>query len=146
MEQPMSSYPRPREVEWKEILTKGAAAGVLAAIAGLLLSKDKNASIYVASISVPGPVALGVGASAGASIKDLAHKYLMPHIPANQKYKKAESAAICIASAGLGTYLVSNMLSGAEMGPAIALGAGSYISSDFIYHNFINKKEGGFLY
>jgi hypothetical protein len=38
------------------------------------------------------------------------------------------------------------MIGSAEIGPAIALGAGSYISGDYIYHNFINKKEGGFLY
>jgi hypothetical protein len=38
------------------------------------------------------------------------------------------------------------MIDSAKIGPAIALGARSYISSDYIYHNFINKKEGGFLH
>jgi hypothetical protein len=143
MEQPMSSYPCPSEVKWKELLTKGDVASILAAIAGLLLSKDKNASLHVAGVNIPGPVALGLSVVAGVSIGDLAHKYLMLHIPANQQYEKAEFAALSVTSVGLGTYLVSNIIGGTEMGPAIALGARSYISSDYIYHNFFNKKEGG---
>jgi hypothetical protein len=30
MEQQMSSYPRPSEVEWKELLSKGVATGAIA--------------------------------------------------------------------------------------------------------------------
>jgi hypothetical protein len=89
---------------------------------------------------------MGIGAAAGSLSADLAHKYLIPHIPANQKYEKAEFAAISVVASGLGTYLVSNLIGGAKISLAIALGAGSYISGDYIYHNFINKKEGGFLY
>jgi hypothetical protein len=144
MEQQMSSYPRPSEVEWKELLSKGVATGAIAAVAGLLLWDSK--SISIAGIKVPGSVAMGIGAAASSLSADLAHKYLIPHIPANQKYEKAEFAAISVAASGLGTYLVSNMIGGADIDPAIALGAGSYISGDYIYHNFINKKEGGFLY
>jgi hypothetical protein len=63
----------------------------------------------------------------------------MPHIPANQKYKKAEFAFISVGILGLGTFTVSNLLGSTPMVPAFALGAGSYISGDYIYHNFINK-------
>jgi hypothetical protein len=35
MEQPRSSYPRPSEVEWKELL-RGVATGAIAAVAGML--------------------------------------------------------------------------------------------------------------
>jgi hypothetical protein len=54
----------------------------------------------------------------------------MPHIPANQKYEKAEFAAISVAASGLGTFAVSNLLGNTPMAPAFALGAGSYISGD----------------
>jgi hypothetical protein len=124
-------------------LCKGVATGAIATVAGMLLWDSK--SISIAGIKVPGSVAMGLGAAAGSLSADLTHKYLVPHIPANQKYEKAEFAAISIAASGLGTYFVSNMI-GTDIGPAIALGAGSYISGDYIYHNFINKKEGGFLY
>jgi hypothetical protein len=144
MEQLMSSIRQPGEVEWKELLTKGIATGVIAALAGMLLFE--NESIYIAGIKLPGSVAMGLGATAGSLSANLAHKYIMPHIPANQKYEKAEFAAIFNAASGLGTFAVSNLIGSAPMAPAFALGTGSYISGNYIYHNFINKKEGGFLY
>jgi hypothetical protein len=97
-------------------------------------------------MQVPGLVAIGLGAAAGSLSADLAHKYIMPHIIANQKYKKAEFAAISIIASGAGTFAVSNLLGSTPMVPTFAVGAGSYIFGDYIYHNFINKKEGGFLY
>jgi hypothetical protein len=97
-------------------------------------------------MKVPGSVAMGLGAAVGSLSADLTHKYVMPHIPANQKYEKAEFAIISVVASGVGTFAVSNLLGSAPMIPAFALGAGSYISRDYLYHNFINKKEGGFLY
>jgi hypothetical protein len=144
MEQPMSSIRQPGEVEWKELLTKGVATGTIAALAGMLLFE--NESIYVAGIKLPGSVAISLGATAGSLSADLAHKYIMSHIPANQKYEKAEFAFISVAALGLGTFAVSNLLGNAPIVPALVLGTGSYISGNYIYHNFINKKEGGFLY
>jgi hypothetical protein len=144
MEQPMSSIRQAGEVEWKELLTKGVATGAIAALAGMLLFE--NESISVAGIKLPGSVAMGLGAAAGSLSADLVHKYIMPHIPANQKYEKAEFAAISVAASCLGTFAVSNLLGSAPMAPAFAIGAGSYISGDYIYHNFIDKKTGGFLY
>jgi hypothetical protein len=83
---------------------------------------------------------MGLGAAAGFMSTHLAHKYVMPYIPANQKYEKAEFALISVAASVLGTFAVSNLLGSVPMVPAFALGAGSYISSDYIYHNFVNKK------
>jgi hypothetical protein len=140
----MSSRPKASEVEWKELLTKGATMGAIAALAGMLLFESP--SLNIAGISVPGPVAMGIGAATGSLSADLAHKYVMTHIPANQKYEKAEFAAISIVASGLGTFTVSNLIGSAPMVPAFALGAGSYILGDYIYHNFLNKCEGGFLY
>jgi hypothetical protein len=144
MEQPMSSIRQAGEVKWKELLTKCIATGVIAALAGMLLFE--NESISVAGIKLPGSVAMGLGAATGSLSANLVHKYIMPHIPANQKYEKAEFAAISIATSGLGTFTVSNLLGSAPMAPTFALGTRNYISGDSIYHNFINKKEGGFLY
>jgi hypothetical protein len=94
MEHSMSSYPQASEILWKKLLTKGVATGAIAAVAGMLLFEDK--SLYVAGVQVPGAIAMGLGAAAGSVSADLAHKYIMPHIPANQKYEKAEFAALSI--------------------------------------------------
>jgi hypothetical protein len=144
MDGSMTSSPHPSEILWKELLTKGVATGVIAALAGMLLFENK--SLYVAGVQVPGSVAMGLRAATGSVSADLAHKYIMPHIPANQKYEKAEFAAISVVASGLGTFAASNLIGSAPMVPAFALGAGSYLSGDYIYHNFVNKKEGGFLY
>jgi hypothetical protein len=144
MEQPMSSICQASEVEWKELLTKGVTTGMIAALAGMLLFE--NDSISVAGIKLPESVAISLGAAAGSLSADLAHKYIMPHIPTNQKYEKAEFAAISVSASGLGTFTVSNLIGSALMAPTFALSARSYILGDYIYHNFINKKEGGFLY
>jgi hypothetical protein len=144
MEQPMSSIRQAGDVEWKELLTKGAATGAIAALAVMLLFEDKTLS--VAGIKLPGSVTMGLGATTVFLSADLAHKYIMPHIPANQKYEKAEFAAILIIASGAGTFAVSNLNGGSLMAPSFAIGAGSYISGDYIYHNFIDKKTGGFIY
>jgi hypothetical protein len=143
MEQPMSSIRQASEIEWKELLTKSVATGAIAALASMLLFE--NESIPVTGIKLPGSVAIGLGAAAGSLSADLAHKYIMPHIPANKKYEKAEFAAISVAASGLGTFAVSNLIGSALMAPTFAIGAGSYISGDYIYHNFIDQENRWFL-
>jgi hypothetical protein len=105
MEQPISSIHQAGKIEWKELLTKGVATGMIAALARMLLFKDEG--VYVAGIKLPGSVAMSLGAATGFLSADLVHKYIMPHIPANQKYEKTEFAAISVATLGLGLSLLA---------------------------------------
>jgi hypothetical protein len=94
----------------------------------MLLFKDEG--IYVAGIKLPGSVTMGLGAAARSLSPIHVHKYIMLYIPANQKYEKAEFAAISLAMSGLGTFVVSNLLENTLMVPTFALGTRSYISGD----------------
>lgn len=144
MEQPMqTSSVSPAELPWKEWVTKGAATGIIAGIARMLLFEDK--SLFVARVRVPGAIAMGIGAAAGSVGTNLAHQYILPMIPHNQKYEKMESAAIALVASGLGTYAATNLLGNAAFGPAFAVGAGSYLAGDYAWHNLLNKAEGGLL-
>jgi hypothetical protein len=49
----------------------------------MLLFKDEG--VYIAGIKLPGSVAMGLEATAGSLSADIMHKYIMPHIPTNQK-------------------------------------------------------------
>jgi hypothetical protein len=120
MEQPMSSICQASKVEWKELLTKGVTTGMIAALASMLLFE--NDSISVAGIKLPGLVAMGLGAATRSLSADLVHKYIIPHIPTNQKYEKAEFAVISIATSDLGTFAVSNLIGSALMAPTFAFG------------------------
>ena len=130
-------------VEWKEILTKSALTGALAAAAASFLIPGGSGTI--AGMQIPGAVGVGLGCAAGSITGDLAHKYVLPHIPQNQKYINAESAAVSVVSAMGGAYLGMSLLGDVPIMTPIILGGGSYVASEFIYQNVLNKSTGGFV-
>jgi hypothetical protein len=138
----MSSYST-MSVEWKEILTKAALTGVIAGSAAALLVP--GGSVTVAGMSVPGPVAIGLGASFGSWTGDLAHKFVLPYIPQSQKYQGIESAAISVGGAVAGSYLALSMMGEVPIQTAIFLGGGAFVAGDYAYYR-VFSKQGGFVY
>lgn len=145
MEPPMhsSSQPAIADLPWKEWIIKGAATGAIATVAGAAFFE--TGSIAIAGMKVPGAVAIGLGAASGSVAADLAHQYVLPYIPHNEKYEKMEYAAISLAASGLGTYAAASLIGPASLVPAFAVGAGSYLAGDYSWHHFLNKAEGGLL-
>lgn len=140
----MSSGYAPSMVQWKEILTKATLTGALAGTAAALLVP--GGSVSLGGMSVPGSVALGLGAAGGSVAGDLAHKYILPHIPQNAKYEGVESAAISVGAAIGGSYLVMNMMGDVPLMTPILLGGGSYIGADYLNRYVFDSKTGGFVY
>jgi hypothetical protein len=58
MEQLISSIREAGEVEWKELLTRGVATSIIAALASMLLFE--NESISVTGIKLPGSVTMSL--------------------------------------------------------------------------------------
>lgn len=140
----MSSLSTPMMVEWKEILTKASMTGAIATAAAALLIPGGSGSL--AGIQIPGSIAVGLGCAGGSVTGDLAHKYVLPHIPQNQKYLKAESAAVSIGAAIGGAYLGMNIISGSvPILTPVLIGGGSFVASDYIYHTVLDKNSGGFV-
>lgn len=134
----------PVDVAWKEIATKAALTAAIAGVAATFLLSEGSASI--AGMSVPQSVAIGLGAATGSVAGDLAHKYVLPHIPQNQKYMGAESAAVSIVASIAGAYVGMSMIGDVPINNAIFLGGGSYVMSDYVFHHVIDTTSGGFIY
>jgi hypothetical protein len=117
----------------KEKLWKGAMAGAISGGAAYFLFGESGNS-QILGIDLPNPVVIG-GANMAASVgADLAHEYLLPHIPGNQKFAAAESAALGIGISGFGTAWLLNRegLTPGTFFNGFALGAGSYVAADYI--------------
>ncbi len=125
------------DVDWKEMASKAALTGAIATAASFLLVGDGPASF--GGISIPSSLALGLGAAGGSVVGDLAHQYVLPHIPQDQKYLGIESAAISIGAAAGGAYLASSMFGDYPAITPLVIGGASYASSDYVYHKLMNQ-------
>ena len=132
-------------VPWTEFLMKGAMTGAVAAAASYLLLGE-NRSMPIAGRDVPVLIPVFAGGMAGSVLADTAHRWVLPMIPGNEKYAKAESAALGILSSGAGTAIALSFVGTPNIPATFALGAGSYVASDFAYHTFIDKSTGGMLF
>lgn len=140
----MSSASTPSNVPWKEILTKATLTAAIAGTAAVFLIPSDSVSI--AGMAVPQAAAIGLGAAGGSIAGDLAHKYVLPHIPQNEKYLGVESAAVSVAAAVAGAYLGMSTFGDVPIMTPVLLGGGAYITSDYVYHHVIDRSSGGFMY
>jgi hypothetical protein len=135
-------------IDWKEWLTKASLTGLVAAAGSYVLAGDSGRSFNLAGVGIPGYVIMGLGGAAGSLSADMAHQWVFPFIPHNAKYDKAEAAALSVAASGLGFYAAGLVLgpSAPALLPSMAIGSGSFLVSDYAWHNFISKKDGGLLF
>jgi hypothetical protein len=139
-----SSQNTPSSVPWKEILMKATLTATIAGVAANFLIP--GGSVNVAGMSVPQAAAIGLGAASGSIAGDLAHKYVLPHIPQNEKYVEAESAVVSVGAAIAGAYVAMNMIGDTPIMTPVMLGGGSYLLSDYVMHHVIATSSGGFIY
>jgi hypothetical protein len=142
LESPMLSQYQP--VVWKDLAVKAAATAAVAGVAASFLVEPAQVSLL--GMQMSSTVGIAAGAAAGSVVADLAHNYVLPLIPHNQKYEKMEHAALSVGASGGGAYLATSLMGNASFLPIFAIGAGSYVAADYIQHNFINKSEGGLLF
>lgn len=140
----LTSPGAPSSVAWKEVLYKASLTAVIAGTAAAFLIP--SGSVSIAGMSVPQSAAIGLGAAGGSIAGDLAHNYILPHIPQNEKYLAAESAAVSIGAAMGGAYLAMSMMGDIPITTPLLLGGGSYVAADYAYRNFLDMKTGGFIY
>lgn len=115
---------------WKDALYKAGLTAGVAGIASMFLFNDGRINVMGTYMPVAVPVALG--AATGSLVGDLAHSYIIPHIPVAQKYQAIESAAVSVGAAGAGTYLAANLFQNANPLVMVAVGGGSYIAGEYL--------------
>lgn len=136
MEHPMQQIQA--DIPWKEWLIKAGGAGLIAAVASAVFLKNENVPVF--GMSIPSAALNGAVVATASIGADLAHQYVLPLIPHNDKYAQFESVGLAIAASGGGTYVVGKFLGEPALLPAFALGAASFVASDYLYHNLPMSK------
>ena len=140
----LSPQNTPSNVAWKEVLTKATLTAAIAGTAAAFLIP--SGSVSLAGMSIPQAAAIGLGAAGGSIAGDLAHKYILPQIPQNEKYLGVESAAVSVGAAIAGAYLAMSMIGDVPIATPVLLGGGSYVAADYVYRNVIDMGSSGFIY
>lgn len=123
----------------KQLLMKPAISGGLAAIA---LPQLSGGSEYIYNGKRYPLWALGAGLGFGSSfVAEFAHKYILPHIPGNEKYMTLESMVLSLAASGsafvIGAKLINSDLNMAEAKTFAIAGMASEVLSGYIATNVL---------
>jgi hypothetical protein len=119
----------------KADLTKAvfvAGAGVL----GSILMGEKDTKIPLAGMNLPAPLLLGVATGTSSVVADMAHDYVLPHIPHNDKWVNMESSALAVSTAGASTSAILYFGTGMpreNLFNSFALGGGAVIAGDYAH-------------
>ena len=123
----------------KKLFMKPAISGGIAAIA---LPQLSGGSEYIYNGKRYPLWGLGMALGFGSSfVAEMAHRYILPHIPGNEKYMTIESMVLSLASSGgafvLGAKLINTDLNMQEAKTFAMAGAAAEILSGYIATNVL---------
>ena len=133
-----------QKIDWSKWLLKSAGTG-LAAVVVLWLLGERD-SVQVMGQSLPVVLPLGAGCAIGSLSADIAHAYVLPMIPHNEKYQEYEAVALSVAASGAGTSIAALLLGFNPNIKTFLVGSSSYVAWDFLYHKFLMPGPDGGLY
>jgi len=115
---------------WKESGYKMLVAGAVGTLGAYVLGERSTYPLY--GMQMPSSTIVGGAAAVGTGVADLAHTYILPHIPGNEKFATLESAGLGLGVSGGGTMLGLKM-AGAQNGLMMGglIGAGSFVAADY---------------
>lgn len=122
-----------------DMLVKHSIVGGVSAI-GMIFYFGETDSVRFFGMTLPAPlVSFGVGA-VSSSAADLAHKFILPHIPGNQRYSAIESAVLSPVVNGVSQLVVFGPLTSSipsdQYMSAFMLGAVSEAVGGYAFENF----------
>ena len=133
-----------QKVDWSKWLMKAGGTGLAAAVVLWLLGERD--SVEVMGQSLPIVIPLGAGCAVGSLSADIAHQYVLPLIPHNEKYQQMEATALSVAASGAGTTIAALLLGFNPNVKTFIAGSASYVGYDFLYHRFLFPQSDGGLY
>lgn len=131
--------------DWTCRLRKAALSGGVAYVAGMVFGEDGQTQIFGQNVSMP--TALAGSTALGSVAADVAHDYVLPYIPGNDKFNNAESAVLGLGiSGGTAAWLLNegNVINQPAFNTFL-LGAGSYAAGEWIDKKFFYGQGGNAL-
>jgi hypothetical protein len=135
-----SCYNTNMSMDLKQLLGKPVISGTIAAVTLPMLSGGKE---YIYN-GVRYPLwGLGMGLGFASSfIAEATHKYLLPHIPGNEKYLTIESMVLSVATSSgafvLGAKMINSDINMSEMKTFAMAGAAAEVLSGYIATNLLS--------
>jgi hypothetical protein len=125
----------------KSLLGKPAISGAIAAVSLPMLS---GGSEFVYNGTRYPLWALGLGLGVASSfMAELAHNYVLPHIPGHEKYLTIESMVLSVAASSgafvIGAKIINTDINASEMKTFAMVGAASEVLSGYIATNFLGE-------
>jgi hypothetical protein len=125
-----------------EALTVGTTGYVAASVVG-----GSNADNILGS-GVNVGLGIGIGSAVGSVCSDLAHDYILPHIPQSQRLLTIESGALSVVASSLGAIGTIYALDGSSAAdhilPISVYAVGSMILGKYLNTNFVTPTVGSF--
>jgi hypothetical protein len=125
----------------KSLLGKPAISGGIAAVALPMLSGGKE-FVYNGQRYPLWALGLGLG-MASSFVAELAHNYVLPHIPGHEKYLTIESMVLSVAASSgafvVGAKIINSDINMAEMKTFIMVGGAAEVLSGYIATNMLGQ-------
>jgi hypothetical protein len=115
---------------------KALMTAAIGAVGSIVLMGEGDTKVPIFGIDIPAPILIGAATGLSSFGADLAHDYVLPHIPKNEKLVNMEAAALSIGAGAIGTtgilYYGTGMPLSNWMNSSL-LGGGSVVLGDYAH-------------
>ena len=124
----------------------GAKAGLTGATiaVGSMLLFGQTGNIKVFNMNVPAYLPIGIAGGTSSIVGDIAHDYILPHIPQVEKMKNLESAGLNFLTTGgafVGSLMVITGVPAQNIPKAFIFVGGTKLVVDGVYDKYVLGKD-----
>jgi hypothetical protein len=126
---------------------KAGLAGAAMAV-GSMVFFGETGNRRVFGISMPSYIPIGAAGVVGSFAGDLAHEFILPHIPQDEKLRRLEAMGLNFLSSGIAFCVSLKAVTGLanqNIPKAIGYGGGAKLATDAVFNQFIDSSRQGFI-
>eukprot|EP01130_Rhizamoeba_saxonica_P009003 TRINITY_DN3653_c0_g3_i1.p1 TRINITY_DN3653_c0_g3~~TRINITY_DN3653_c0_g3_i1.p1 ORF type:complete len:140 (-),score=38.55 TRINITY_DN3653_c0_g3_i1:238-657(-) len=132
----------------KDMIGRAVLNGVITG-AGSSMLFGETGTRRIFNMNVPSYVLIGKAGAVGSVAGDLAHDWVLPHIPQPEKLKRIEAMALDFGTSGLATCIALKATTGLpnqNLPKAIAFGGTSKLATNWAWSNIFDSSKMGFIF